>query len=58
MTRHKNQSELGKLTRDYDERMLTLMRQLPLSGVIETAERKVNKSQVLILNQLLELVKN
>lgn len=58
MTRHKNQSELGKLTRDYDERMLTLMRQLPLSGVIETADHKVNKSQVLILNQLLELVKN
>lgn len=58
MTRHKNQSEVGKLTRDYDERMLTLMRQLPLSGVIETADHKVNKSQVLILNQLLELVKN
>ena len=41
--RHKNQTELGKLTREYDERMLTLMRQLPPCGLIESADHKVNK---------------
>jgi len=45
--RHKNQSELGKLTREYDERMLTLMRQLPPCGLIESVDHKVSEKEVL-----------
>ena len=37
----KQQLELGKLGREYDQRMLTLMQQLPPCGLKESAEHKV-----------------
>ena len=44
--KQKHQSELSKLTRDYDERMLTLMKQLPPCGVLDSSEHKITEKEM------------
>lgn len=39
--KQKHQSDLSKQSRDYEERMLTLMKQLPPVGLKESTEHKV-----------------
>ena len=45
--KHKHQVEMGKLSRDYDEKMLTLMRQLPPCGLKDSGEHKISEKQLL-----------
>lgn len=45
--KHKHQTETGKLVRDYDQKMLTLMRQLPPCGLKESGDHKVSESELL-----------
>lgn len=44
--KQKTKSELSKQSRAYEERMLTLMKQLPPVGIKESAEYKVMFSAV------------
>ena len=48
-SKQKHHSEMSKITRDYEERMLTLMRQLPPVGLKESTEHKVYKIIPLLL---------
>ncbi|XP_046652792.1 chromosome-associated kinesin KIF4-like [Daphnia pulicaria] len=45
--KQKHHSEMSKLSRDYEERMLTLIRQLPPVGLKESADHKISEKDFL-----------
>ncbi|EFX89985.1 hypothetical protein DAPPUDRAFT_232248 [Daphnia pulex] len=45
--KQKHHSEMSKLIRDYEERMLTLIRQLPPVGLKESADHKISEKDFL-----------
>ena len=54
--KHQYQSQMNKSTREYDERMLTLMRQLPPCGLKESEDHKVIDSLHMLQSILLERI--
>ncbi|KAI9555803.1 hypothetical protein GHT06_018319 [Daphnia sinensis] len=45
--KQKHQSEISKISRDYEERMLTLIRQLPPVGLKESADHKISEKDIM-----------